>query len=79
LIDALLAKETKPPADRFWISPRWLYSAEKTAGKDIILVPSMSAWVSQTDLEQCVTAHYPLIDQGDGYMIFDLRYPVPAP
>jgi len=78
LINALPAKETKPPADKFWISPRWLYSAEKTASKGILLVPSMSEWESQTNLQPYVTAHYLLIDQGDGYLIFDLRHPVPA-
>jgi hypothetical protein len=53
--------------------------AEMTAGKDIFLVTSMSEWESQTDLQQYVTTHYPLIDQGDGYMIFDLRHPLLAP
>jgi len=38
----------------------------------------MSEWESQTNLQPYVTAHYPLIDQGDGYLIFDLRHPVPA-
>jgi hypothetical protein len=53
--------------------------AEMTAGKDIFLVTSMSEWESQTDLQQYVTTYYPLIDQGDGYMIFDLRHPLLAP
>jgi 4-amino-4-deoxy-L-arabinose transferase-like glycosyltransferase len=53
--------------------------AEKTSGKDVFVVTSLSEWENQTDLQQYVTAHYPLIGQGDGYLIFDLRRPLPTP
>jgi 4-amino-4-deoxy-L-arabinose transferase-like glycosyltransferase len=53
--------------------------AEETAGKDVFVVTSLSEWDNQKDLKQYVTTHYPLSGEGDGYLIFDLRHPLPAP
>jgi len=53
--------------------------AEKTAGKDIFLITSLPELENQTELQKYLTTHYTLIDQGDGYLIFDLRHPLPAP
>jgi len=47
--------------------------AEQVAGKDLFVVTSPPEWENQPELREYLTAHYPLIDQGDGYWIFDLR------
>jgi len=47
--------------------------AEKISGKDLFVVISPPEWEHQPELRAYLTAHYPLIDQGDGYWIFDLR------
>ncbi|MDP2993714.1 MAG: glycosyltransferase family 39 protein [Anaerolineales bacterium] len=47
--------------------------AEKISGKDLFVVTSPPEWENQPELREYLTAHYPLIDQGDGYWIFDLR------
>ena len=43
------------------------------AGKDLFVITSPPEWENQPELREYLTAHYPLIDQGDGYWIFDLR------
>jgi len=47
--------------------------AEQIPGKDLFVVTSPPEWENQPELREYLTAHYPLIDQGDGYWIFDLR------
>jgi len=47
--------------------------AEQIAGKDLFVITSPPEWENQPALREYLTAHYPLIDQGDGYWIFDLR------
>ena len=46
---------------------------EKISGKDLFVVTSPPEWENQPELREYLTAHYHLIDQGDGYWIFDLR------
>ena len=47
--------------------------ADKISGKDIFVVTSPPEWENQPELREHLTANYPLIDQGDGYWIFDLQ------
>jgi 4-amino-4-deoxy-L-arabinose transferase-like glycosyltransferase len=47
--------------------------AERTSGKDWFVVTSPTEWENQPELREYLTADYPLIDQGDGYWIFDLK------
>jgi 4-amino-4-deoxy-L-arabinose transferase-like glycosyltransferase len=47
--------------------------ADQIAGKDLFVITSPPEWENQPELREYLTAHYPLIDQGDGYWIFDLR------
>jgi 4-amino-4-deoxy-L-arabinose transferase-like glycosyltransferase len=47
--------------------------AEMTSGKDLFLVTSPPEWENQPELREYLLANYPLVDQGDGYWIFDLR------
>ncbi len=50
---------------------------EETAGKDYFVITSPPEWQNQPDLRNYLTAHYQLIDQGDGYWIFDLHQKIP--
>ncbi len=45
----------------------------KIDGKDFFLVTALGNWRFQTDLQDYLYSHYPLYDQGDYYIIFDLR------
>jgi hypothetical protein len=54
--------------------------ARNAAGKDYFVVTAMGQWKRQPALRDYLTEHYPLIAEGDGYLIFDLRSPsTPAP
>jgi 4-amino-4-deoxy-L-arabinose transferase-like glycosyltransferase len=46
---------------------------EKISGMDLFVITSPIEWENQPELREVLTANYPLIDQGDGYWIFDLR------
>ncbi len=51
-----------------------------TEGRDYFVVTSMGQWNRQPDLKRYLSENYPLIAEGDGYLIFDLRRPAtPAP
>ncbi len=47
----------------------------RTQGMDYFLVTDMWEWEHQPELRALLEDHYPLIAQGDGYLIFDLRHP----
>ncbi len=47
--------------------------AEQTSGKDLFVITSAPEWENQLELRDYLTAHYPLIAQGDSYWIFDLK------
>ena len=49
--------------------------ARNAAGKDYFVVTAMGQWKRQPALRDYLTEHYPLIAEGDGYLIFDLRSP----
>jgi hypothetical protein len=51
--------------------------AEQIAGKSLFVITSPPEWQNQTELRNYLTAHYPLVDQGDGYWIFDLLHKTP--
>jgi len=51
--------------------------AEQISGKDLFVITSAPEWENQPELREYLTTHYPLIDQGDGYWIFDLRPKTP--
>jgi hypothetical protein len=51
--------------------------ADQTAGKDLFVITSPPEWQNQTELRNYLTAHYQLVDQGDGYWIFDLIQKIP--
>jgi branched-subunit amino acid transport protein len=46
---------------------------EATAGKDLFVITSPPEWENQAALRDFLTENYPLIAQGDGYWIFNLR------
>jgi 4-amino-4-deoxy-L-arabinose transferase-like glycosyltransferase len=51
------------------------YFAEKTAGMDYFLVTMFSEYDAQPDLKNKLTGNYPVLSEGDGYLLFDLRNP----
>jgi hypothetical protein len=51
--------------------------ADRIAGKDLFVITSPPEWQNQADLRDYLTTHYKLIDEGDGYWIFDLRQILP--
>ncbi len=53
----------------------WALFRERTAGYDYFLVTAMGQWEQQPALREILTRYYPIILQGDGYMVFDLRHP----
>ncbi len=50
---------------------------EKTEGYDYFLVTAMGQWERQPTLRRILTENYPLVLEGDGYLVFDLRRPKP--
>lgn len=47
--------------------------AEQTAGMDLFVVTSLPELENQPELAQHLSAQFPLLSQGDGYLIYDLR------
>lgn len=47
--------------------------ADRTSGKDLFVVTTPPEWENQPELREYLTANYPLIAQGDGYWIFNLK------
>lgn len=50
---------------------------QETAGMDFFLVTLFADLEAQPDLKNMLYNHYPLVQQGDGYVLFDLRHPLP--
>lgn len=48
-------------------------------GFDYFLITLMGEYENQPVLKQTLEQHYTLLDQGDGYLIFDLRHPKGTP
>jgi len=53
------------------------YFAKRTEGKDYFLITSFSQLNDQPDLKQHLQAHFPLIADNNGYLIYDLANPLP--
>lgn len=51
------------------------YFKEKTAGMDYFLITMFSEFDAQPDLKTRLTSSYPVLGEGDGYLLFDLRHP----
>jgi hypothetical protein len=49
------------------------YFGKRTEGKDYFLITAFGQLNDQPDLKQMLTDHYPLIAEGDGYLIYQLR------
>jgi hypothetical protein len=52
------------------------YFAKRIEGKDYFLITSFNQLDDQPDLEQTLRQRYPLIAQGNGYLIYDLAHPL---
>lgn len=53
------------------------YFLQETAGMDFFLVTLFADLEAQPELKNMLYNHYPLYQQGDGYVLFDLRRPAP--
>ncbi len=52
------------------------YFKDKTSGMDYFLVTMFSQFDAQPDLKNELTTRYPVLSEGDGYILFDLRNPL---
>jgi hypothetical protein len=50
--------------------------AERTDGFHYFLVTNMSELEAQSDLEAYLRQNFPIVQEGDGYLLFDLQGPV---
>lgn len=53
------------------------YFHDQTSGMDYFLVTLFADFEAQPQLKQYLSGHYPVVQQGDGYILFDLRIPQP--
>jgi hypothetical protein len=53
------------------------YFKDQTHGMDYFLVTLFGDLNAQPDLKSMLYDHYPIAQQGDGYVLFDLRHPRP--
>ncbi len=51
------------------------YFSEKISGMDYFLITMFSEFDAQPDLKSELTTKYPVLGEGDGYLLFDLRNP----
>jgi hypothetical protein len=47
--------------------------------RNYFLVAALDDFDAQTELKKILTEHYPVYQQGDGYILFDLQHPISAP
>ncbi len=52
------------------------YFKSATEGMDYFLVTAFSEYEQQPELKALLEGHYPVAQQGDGYILYDLRHPV---
>lgn len=50
--------------------------AEQMKGKDLFLITNFNELDSQPDLKEYLATHFGVFDEGDGYLIYDLRTPL---
>lgn len=55
------------------------FFAKRIEGKDYFLITAFNQYNSQPNLQQVLTENYPILQQGSGYLIFDLRQTLSAP
>jgi hypothetical protein len=53
----------------------WQYFLERTAGKAYFVVTELDEFTNQPYLKTILYDHYPIVVQGDRYVVFDLRHP----
>lgn len=53
------------------------YFTKRTAGKFYFLITAFNQFNDQPDLKQALSTGYPVLAEGDGYLIYDLRNPLP--
>jgi hypothetical protein len=51
------------------------FFARRIEGKNYFLITAFGQFNDQLDLKQTLYDHYPLVAEGDGYLIFDLTKP----
>lgn len=51
------------------------YFAKRTEGKSYFLITAFNQFNDQPDLKQMLTDNFPLLAEGEGYIIYDLRAP----
>jgi hypothetical protein len=51
------------------------YFKEKTTGMDYFLITMFSEFDAQPELKTELTSKFPVLSEGDGYLLFDLRHP----
>jgi hypothetical protein len=49
---------------------------EQTEGKDYFLVTQFNEFDAQADLKDKMYASFPVLEETDDYLIFDLRHPL---
>lgn len=54
------------------------FFSSRIEGKDYFLVTSLSQLKSQPSLQQRLRNHFPLLRQGDGFLLYDLKHPLDA-
>jgi hypothetical protein len=52
---------------------------DRVQGKRFFVVTQMRNFISQREIRAYVYEHFPIYDEGEGYIIFDLAHPLPAP
>jgi hypothetical protein len=55
------------------------FFSNRTEGKDYFLVTSLNQLESQPNLQQWLQKHFPLMKQGDGFLLYDLKHPLASP
>lgn len=55
------------------------YFQSQAASKEYFVIGLLDEFERQAELEELLAAHYPILDQGPGYLIYDLRSPKGGP
>ncbi|HZW03330.1 MAG TPA: glycosyltransferase family 39 protein [Anaerolineaceae bacterium] len=56
--------------------PEAVSFTERTAGRDFFVVTNFVDFEAQPELKRLLAERYPVFEQGDGYLIYDLRQPL---
>ena len=55
------------------------YFAKRIDGKNYFLITAFGQFNDQPDLKKVLSDQYPVVAEGDGYLIYDLAHPTSAP